>query len=140
MLRCALAAALAVSCNAFAPATPALQLSKVATTRVEAPAMMAKVTPKKAAKAAKKAAPKKAAPKKPVAKKAAPKKAAPVAKKAPPKKAAPPKRSQIKKSGKTTADFKAGREFSGRGASFSLQKMFGFKMSKESQGRPKQSR
>jgi len=73
--------------SAFAPATPALQLSKVAA-RSDGPAMMARAPPKKAAKAAKaakpvakKAAPKKAAPKKVV--KAAPK---PVAKKAPPKK------------------------------------------------------
>merc|ERR1719331_1029150 len=85
MLRCLVAATLAVSCNAFAPATPALQLSKVATTRVADLSMMARAPPKKAAKAAKVA--KKAAPKaaKKVAKKAAAPK--PVAKKAPVKKA-----------------------------------------------------
>merc|ERR1719331_3065543 len=75
-LRCLLVAALAVACSAFAPATPALQLSKVATTRVADLSMMARAPPKKAAKAAKEAAPKKAAPApKPVAKKAPVKKA-----------------------------------------------------------------
>merc|ERR1719231_1527674 len=97
MLRLLVAAALVAACSAFAPATPALQLSKVAA-RADGFEMMARAPPKKAAKAATKAAPKKAAPKKVVAKKVvatkkvAPKpapKAAPkktVAKKAPAKK------------------------------------------------------
>merc|ERR1719201_2883788 len=62
MLRYLVAAALVASCSAFAPATPALQLSKVAA-RSDGPAMMARAPPKKAATAAK-----------PVAKKAPPKK------------------------------------------------------------------
>merc|ERR1719379_1692584 len=86
MLRFLVALSCVLACSAYAPATPALHLSKVASSRVEGPAMMARAAPKKAAKAApkkvvkkvvKKAAPKKAAPKKaapkPVAKKAAPK-------------------------------------------------------------------
>ena len=63
-------------------------------------------------------------------------------KKAPPKrefapvsKKVPLRRSQIKStSGKTTADFRPGREFSGRGSAFSLQKIFGFKISKDASG------
>jgi len=80
-----LVASLLAACSAFAPATPALQLSKVAASRADA-SMMARAPPKKAAKAAKvaKAAPKKAAAPKKVVKKAAPKPAPkPVAKKAP---------------------------------------------------------
>merc|ERR1719231_1221018 len=92
MLRLLVAAALVAACSAFAPATPALQLSKVAA-RADGFEMMARAPPKKAAKAATKAAPKKVVAKKVVAtKKVAPKpapKAAPkktVAKKAPAKK------------------------------------------------------
>merc|ERR1740138_1437423 len=83
MFRFLVAAALVAACSAFAPATPALQLSKVAA-RSDDLVMMARAPPKKAAKAAKAAAPKKVAPKKVVAKKVAPKKAP--AKKAPVKK------------------------------------------------------
>merc|ERR1719201_1150375 len=54
MLRYLVAAALVASCSAFAPATPALQLSKVAA-RSDDLVMMARAPPKKAAKAAKKA-------------------------------------------------------------------------------------
>merc|ERR1719199_667651 len=74
MLRVLVAATAITACNAFAPATPALQMSKVAATRVADIDMMARAAPKKAA-------PKRAAPApKPVAKKA-PAKKAPVAKK-----------------------------------------------------------
>merc|ERR1719453_1040546 len=123
---------------------------------------MARAAPKKAAKkVAKKAAPKKAAPKK-VVKKVAKKVVKKVAKKAapaprsPPKKAAPKKaafkpvsskvptprkasipRSKVRSSGKTTSGFRPGQEFSGRGSSFSLQKLFGFKLSKDATSRPK---
>merc|ERR1719201_1643728 len=59
-------AALIAACSAFAPATPALQLSKIAAaSRAEDVSMMARRAPKKAAAAPKKkAAPKKSAPKK----------------------------------------------------------------------------
>merc|ERR1719247_3519285 len=74
MFRFLVAAALVAACSAFAPATPALQLSKVAA-RSDDLVMMARAPPKMAAKAAKAAAPKKVAPKKVVAKKVPAKKA-----------------------------------------------------------------
>merc|ERR1719199_127974 len=81
MLRVLVAATAITACNAFAPATPALQMSKVAATRVADIDMMARAAAKVAKAAPKKAAPKRAAPApKPVAKKA-PAKKAPVAKK-----------------------------------------------------------
>merc|ERR1719379_1185846 len=67
MLRFLVALSCVLACSAYAPATPALQLSKVASSRVEGPAMMARAAPKKAAKAAPKKVVKK------VVKKAAPK-------------------------------------------------------------------
>ena len=89
---------------------------------------------------AKKAVAKKVVAKKAVAKKAPAKKVAPkrvvkkFVKKAPPKKVERPvsiPRNQQRSSGGVTRDFNKSRQYAGRGASFSLQEMLGFKWSKD---------
>ena len=146
MMRLLVLAMLSSIAVGFAP-TAAARSAVAMPLRADVPVVaMARAAPKKAVKkAVKKAAPaKKVAPKKAVvakkapAKKAPPKKTPPkktVAKAAPPKKAPAPKRSEIKRTiGKTTADFRPGRQYASRGSSFNLGEMFGFKIARDATG------